>query len=90
MRRLALLLILVVLTASTGCIKKLALGGLANTLAAGGDSFGSDDDPELVRDALPFALKTMESILQELPEHLSHSRKEIRGLVYYFGTGLWL
>src|SRR5215217_8614348 len=53
-----------------GCaIKKVALNSLANTLSASGDTFSSDDDPELVRDAVPFALKTYESLLASLPNH---------------------
>src|SRR3954451_13541225 len=56
--------------ASSGCaIKKVALNSLANTLSASGDTFSSDDDPELVRDAVPFALKTYESLLASLPRH---------------------
>jgi predicted anti-sigma-YlaC factor YlaD len=59
-----------VLCASQGCaIKKMALNSLANTLSANGDTFASDDDPELVRDAVPFALKTYESLLASLPRH---------------------
>ena len=42
---------------------------LANALAAGGDVYASDDDPELVAAAVPFGLKTMESLLAEAPEH---------------------
>lgn len=42
---------------------------LANALAAGGDTYASDDDPELVAAALPFGLKTMESLLAEAPSH---------------------
>ena len=82
LRKLALLL-MVILATSPGCIKKLALNGLANTLAAGGDSFTSDDDPELVRDALPFALKTMESLLEELPEHSGLLLATCRGFTQY-------
>jgi hypothetical protein len=33
------------------------------------DVYGTDDDPELVRDALPFGLKTMESLLAVVPDH---------------------
>ncbi len=69
MRKLAVLL-LALLVVSPGCsIRKLAISGMADSLAAAGDSFASDDDPELVRDALPFALKTMESLLVEVPRH---------------------
>ena len=42
---------------------------LADALAAGGDSYATDDDPELVAAAVPFGLKTMESLLAEAPDH---------------------
>ena len=58
------------LVAFQGCaLKKMALNSVANTLAASGDTFSSDEDPELVRDAVPFALKTYESLLASLPRH---------------------
>lgn len=54
----------------SGCsIKKMAVGALASSLAESGDVFASDDDPELVRDATPFALKTTEALLVEAPTH---------------------
>lgn len=53
-----------------GCsIKQIAVGKLGDTLAEGGNVFASDDDIELVGDALPFTLKTVESLLVEVPEH---------------------
>ena len=53
-----------------GCsIKHYALTGVANSLTSGPDVFGTDDDPELIRDALPFGLKTMEGLLEALPTH---------------------
>jgi predicted anti-sigma-YlaC factor YlaD len=56
--------------AISGCsIRTLAINSLADALADSGDSFASDEDPELVGAALPFALKTIESLLQEAPEH---------------------
>lgn len=55
---------------SAGCsIKKIAVNKLGNTLASGGSTFESDDDPDLVGEALPFALKLMESLLAESPRH---------------------
>jgi predicted anti-sigma-YlaC factor YlaD len=55
---------------SAGCsLKTMAVKTVANTLAAGGDTFTRDDDPELVRDAAPFALKTYESLLETVPRH---------------------
>lgn len=54
---------------ASGCVKKLALESLADGLSGTGGSFASDEDPELVRDATPFALKTMESLIAQLPDH---------------------
>jgi predicted anti-sigma-YlaC factor YlaD len=42
---------------------------VADAVSSGGDAFARDDDPELVRDAVPFALKAMESLLAERPDH---------------------
>jgi hypothetical protein len=41
-----------------GCsIGSMAINTLGNALAEGNLDFATDDDPELVRDAVPFALK---------------------------------
>ena len=66
---LALVLLLALGAAPACSIKRMAVRSLADTLAEGGDVFASDDDPELVRDAIPFALKTYESLLEDLPKH---------------------
>jgi predicted anti-sigma-YlaC factor YlaD len=50
-------------------IKRIAVNKLGNALASGGSTFTSDEDPELVRDALPFSLKFIESLLAESPRH---------------------
>jgi predicted anti-sigma-YlaC factor YlaD len=53
-----------------GCsMKRIAVNKIGNALASGGTTFEGDDDPDLVGDALPFALKTMESLLAESPKH---------------------
>jgi predicted anti-sigma-YlaC factor YlaD len=55
---------------AAGCsLKTMAVKTVANTLASGGDTLTRDDDPELVRDAAPFALKTYESLLETVPRH---------------------
>jgi len=67
-RRAFVLLFLVAFGA--GCsIRRMAARSLADSLSGAGEAFASDRDPELVRDAAPFALKTMESLLAELPRH---------------------
>lgn len=40
----------------------------------GGSVFTSDDDPELMRDALPLALKMYEALLQKNPDHVELNR----------------
>ena len=58
------------LAAASGCsIKKIAVNKLGDSLASGGTTFTSDDDPDLVGEALPFSLKLMESLLAESPRH---------------------
>jgi predicted anti-sigma-YlaC factor YlaD len=56
--------------AASGCsINHLAVDRIGDALAAGGGSYATDDDPELVGAALPFGLKLIESLLAESPEH---------------------
>lgn len=53
-----------------GCsIKRMAVNKLGNALSSGTSTFETDDDPDLVGDALPFGLKLMESLLAESPKH---------------------
>lgn len=54
----------------TGCsLKTMAVKAVANSLAAPSDVMTRDDDPELVKDAIPFGLKTYESLLESVPNH---------------------
>jgi predicted anti-sigma-YlaC factor YlaD len=54
----------------SGCsIKRIAVNKVGDALASGGSTFESDDDPELVGQALPFSLKLVESLLAESPRH---------------------
>lgn len=60
----------VALVFAPGCsIKRLAVNKVGDALAGGGTTFASDDDPELVKAAVPFSLKLMESLLAESPKH---------------------
>jgi predicted anti-sigma-YlaC factor YlaD len=57
-----------VLWALPGCsIKRAAVGTLGGVLAGGNAAFDSHDDPDLVRDAAPFALTALESLIAEAP-----------------------
>lgn len=51
-----------------GC-RTAALNLVADAVSESGDSYATDDDPELVAQAAPFGLKTMEGLLQENPRH---------------------
>jgi predicted anti-sigma-YlaC factor YlaD len=56
--------------AGTGCsVKRLAVNGIGNSLTTGPSVFETDDDIELVGDALPFSLKLLEMLLNESPNH---------------------
>ena len=70
MFRYKLFLILSCFLVLQGCaIKQLAISKLGDTLAESGGVYASDNDIELVGDALPFTLKTIEGLLAEVPEH---------------------
>jgi predicted anti-sigma-YlaC factor YlaD len=63
-----------------GCsIRRTAVNKLGDALASGGTTFATDDDPELVKAAVPFSLKLMESLLEENPRH--------RGLLFATASG---
>ena len=67
--RVSILILLSVLGLSACSLKRMAVNTIADTLAESGDTFASDDDPELIRDAVPFSLKLMESTLADVPRH---------------------
>jgi len=63
---------LVCFTAFSSCsINKLAMNAVADALTGDGSSdvFTGDPDPQLVGDALPFAIKMYESLLSSNPNH---------------------
>jgi predicted anti-sigma-YlaC factor YlaD len=57
----------------------MAVNKLGDALAGGGGTFASDDDPELVKAAVPFSLKLMESLLAQSPKH--------KGLLFATASG---
>ena len=56
---------------------------VGDALAAGGTTFSSDDDPDLIRDAAPFSLKTMEVLLTEAPRHTELRRAAAAAFTQY-------
>jgi predicted anti-sigma-YlaC factor YlaD len=67
----------------SSCLKKIALSSLADGLSGTGSAFSGDEDPELVADAVPFALKTMESLMPELPDHADLRVSACSGFTQY-------
>jgi predicted anti-sigma-YlaC factor YlaD len=64
------LLLALMLVLASGCsFKKFAINQLGDALSGSGATFASDDDPELIRAAVPFSLKLIESLLAESPKH---------------------
>ncbi|HEY6909404.1 MAG TPA: TRAP transporter TatT component family protein [Myxococcales bacterium] len=65
--------------------KRYALNQVADALSANGEggAFARDDDPELVRDAVPFALKTMEGLSDQLEGHVGLRLGMARGFTQY-------
>ena len=69
---------------SAGCsVRRYAINKLGDALADTGTTFASDDDPELIRAALPFSLKLIESLLAESPRHQGLLLAAARGFTQY-------
>jgi predicted anti-sigma-YlaC factor YlaD len=69
MTRLRLVPLALILAASGCSVRRLAVNGLADSLAESAATFAREDDPELVREALPFALKAIEAVLIASPDN---------------------
>jgi predicted anti-sigma-YlaC factor YlaD len=75
---------LAALAALPGCsIKHVAINALGNALAQGGSGYARDGDPDLVWEAVPFGLKTVESLLDEAPRHKGLLLAAAGGFVQY-------
>ncbi len=83
-RPLASIALLVMALAAQSCsLKRFAANSVANTLATGPDVFSTDEDPDLVREAVPFGLKTMESLLAIVPKNENLLLAACRGFTQY-------
>jgi hypothetical protein len=53
-----------------GCsFKQTVVNYAGDAISGGGGVWSSDEDPQLIKEALPFALKTNESLLEVSPDH---------------------
>ncbi len=75
--------VMVVTLSGCSLISNKATKMVADTLSAGGTSMTSDNDPELVREAVPFGLKTYESLLESIPKHVPLLRATCSGFTSY-------
>ncbi len=82
MARVALLILLVLAVAACSP-KRMVVGMIADMLSEGDGAMVSDEDPELVREALPFGLKTYEILLSEVPEHRGLLEATAKGFTAY-------
>ena len=74
----------ILLVVAAGCsLKKYAINKIGDTLASGNSVYESDEDIELVGEALPFGLKLMESLLAESPNHRGLLVSACQGFVLY-------
>ena len=82
-RGLARMALGVALGGALGGCSGVAVGFVGDALAKGGGTYARDDDLELVAEATPFGLKTMESLLDAEPEHRGLLMAATRGFVQY-------
>jgi len=75
--------IAVALLASACSIRNAVLDDAADAFAAQGGAFAGEEDPELIRDAAPFSLKLVESLLAERPAHRGLLLAAARGFTQY-------
>jgi len=65
-----LVLIGALMLIAAGCsVRKFAINKVGDALASGNSVYAADSDPELVREAAPFSLKLVESLLEQSPRH---------------------
>lgn len=76
--------VVVLLAVTDGCsINKLVINKLSDAVASGGTVYSSDNDPELIRDAVPFSLKLMETLLEQNPDHVGLLTAAAGGFTQY-------
>ncbi len=77
-------IILLALSLCAGCsLRRMAIDRIGDALSKGGATYASDNDPELIKDAIPFSLKLLESFLEETPRHKGLLLAACRGFTQY-------
>jgi predicted anti-sigma-YlaC factor YlaD len=76
--------LLLLVAVNTGCLmKRIAVNKIGDAIASGGTVYASDNDPELVREAVPFSLKLVESLVAESPRHRGLLLAACKGFTEY-------
>ena len=82
----ALVILLLAWAGLGGCsLRQAAAGKVGDLVAGSGAGWSADDDPQLIREALPFSLKLMESLAAESPKHTGLRLALCRGFTSYAG-----
>ena len=86
-RNVVFILVVSLFLVSCGTIEKQAMKSVADMLSSpsGSQAFTSDDDPQLVADSLPLALKIYEIILEKDPENDELAASTGKNFVMYSG-----
>ncbi|MCP9439311.1 MAG: TRAP transporter TatT component family protein [Nitrospira sp.] len=83
-RRCSLLIGVLVVTVLGGCsVKRLMAESVGEMLAGDSDLYAAEEDPDLVREALPFGLKTVEGLLTISPNHRAMLVSAAKGFTTY-------
>jgi predicted anti-sigma-YlaC factor YlaD len=79
-----LILAATLVLAVSGCsVRRMAVNRLSDALAGSSSVMASDEDPELVKAAVPFGLKLTESLLAENPRHVGLLTAAASGFTQY-------
>jgi predicted anti-sigma-YlaC factor YlaD len=78
-----LAVVLLALAGAACSARTLAVRELGDAISGSQAVYGRDDDPDLVRDASPFTLKTIESLLEVSPEHRGLLEAAASGFTQY-------
>ncbi|MGR9073229.1 MAG: TRAP transporter TatT component family protein [Gammaproteobacteria bacterium] len=80
----SILLALLLAFGAVGCsMKQMAINTLGDALSSESEVYASDDDIELVGSAVPFGLKTVETLLAQTPRHKGLLLAAVRGFTQY-------
>ena len=82
-RRAAAVVLALLGTLSVSSCAKMVASSLGDALAEDSVVYAGDDDVALVGAAIPFGLKTMESVLEQVPQHRELLTATARGFTQY-------